>query len=503
MPKLINFPSEWIAFIVFFLFITSFIGLAEILRNKLEWSPELTRKLVHVLVGILVSFAPFILESGIWAIVLAVIFTVINALALKSSALEGMHATERISYGTVYFPIAFGLLVWIYWDSNPAIFLTGMMILTFADTAATIVGERVPDEKKYRLWADLKSIQGSSAFFITAFVIVLFAYPYFLMLSGGTPPTLTALLLIAILTSFFAMLTEAVSRQGSDNLTLTLAAAFSLDLITSAIQAGVLSSFLLWMLGSGFAFYLAYRLRSLTISGGIGAFILGCFLFGIDAWSAVSPLIVFFVLSSILSKLADRSKRDTQMAAKGSNRDIVQVYANAGIGLILVLAWYLTGFQHELLFLTFLSSIAAATADTWETEFGAFSPWEPRHILSWQSVPKGYSGGITVIGTLGGVAGAAIIGYTGMLLAPEYVGWLELALVTIAGLLGSIVDSILGATLQGKFRCRVCGKHTEKHIHCDQETEHIGGIYRLDNDWVNMSCTASAPVILLVLWLFI
>ncbi len=503
MPKILTFSSEWLAFLVFFLFISFFIGLSELLRKALNWGPEVTRKLVHVMVGVLVCFAPFILEHSYWALILAVVFTLVNYLALKSKSFEGMHATERISYGTIYFPIAFGLLVWIYWDRNPAIFLTAMLILAFADTIATLVGERVPDERKFRLWEDLKSVQGSTAFFITAFIITIFFYPYFWHFISDSIPSLSIILLLGVLTALMATLTEAVSRQGSDNLTLTMAAAFTMDITLRALDQGTLPYLLFWMLGFALAFWISYKLRALNPSGAIGAFILGTFLYGLGAWAAVLPLILFFVLSSILSKFADRKQADAQMAAKGSNRDIIQVYANAGIGLILILIWYLTGHQYDVIFFAFLASIAAANADTWETEFGSFSPWLPRHILSWESVPKGFSGGITALGTFGGILGAGLIAVSGMLVFPQLQSWLTVVLIAVAGFLGSIVDSILGATLQGKYLCQVCGKQTEKRIHCRQDTSHLGGWTKLDNDWVNVSCTVSAALIFVLLYILI
>lgn len=51
-------------------------------------------------------------------------------------------------------------------------------------------------------------------------------------------------------------------------------------------------------------------------------------------------------------------------------------------------------------FVILLGALAAATADTWATEIGAFSPRNPRHILSFQEVTKGSSGGVTLLGTL-------------------------------------------------------------------------------------------------------
>ncbi len=71
-------------------------------------------------------------------------------------------------------------------------------------------------------------------------------------------------------------------------------------------------------------------------------------------------------------------------------------------------------------------------------------------------------------------------------------------LVTAAGFRGSVVDSLLGGTIQAVFKCDACGKDTEKLVHCGLPTRHAGGIIWLDNDLVNLACTASGALILIL-----
>jgi phytol kinase len=128
VPILFDFPNEWIAFLVFFIIIMIFIALAEVARKILKLSPELSRKFVHVMVGILVSLAPFFLRTSLPVIVLGIIFTILNGVALQKDSLKGMHTTERISFGTVYFPIAFTVLVLLFWERNLVIFIVAMLV---------------------------------------------------------------------------------------------------------------------------------------------------------------------------------------------------------------------------------------------------------------------------------------------------------------------------------------------------------------------------------------
>jgi uncharacterized protein (TIGR00297 family) len=89
-------------------------------------------------------------------------------------------------------------------------------------------------------------------------------------------------------------------------------------------------------------------------------------------------------------------------------------------------------------------ALAAATADTWATEIGSWSPHPPRLITTWKPVPAGTDGGVTLLGTAGGMGGALFLGgCTALLFSPALA-------VVWAGLVGLLVDSLLGATVQGK-----------------------------------------------------
>ena len=128
------------------------------------------------------------------------------------------------------------------------------------------------------------------------------------------------------------------------------------------------------------------------------------------------------------------------MAAEGgaARRTAVQVFANGGVAAAAALlgTWPM-----------FAGAVAAATADTWATEIGAFSRAPPRLITSGAPVPRGANGGITWLGTGGGVLGAAMMGGLTWVLGPHD---LRLAAVVAgAGVSGMLIDSLLGATLQG------------------------------------------------------
>jgi len=274
------------------------------------------------------------------------------------------------------------------------------------------------------------------------------------------------------------------------------------------------SAFPWWQVPSGLALailiaYLAYRARMLNRSGAFAAVILGMVVFGFGglAWSVL--LMIFFLSSSGLSHLfKDRKNKLDEKFSKGSQRDAGQVLANGGLAGLIVIAYRVIGLALPdsglpgLCWLAYIASLAAANADTWATELGVLSPAPPVLITTLKPVERGTSGGISVVGTLAGAGGAGLItlvaalpGMTPAVTLP--IPALAFFLAGTAGLLGSLVDSFLGATFQAVFFCPTCLKDTEHHPRhiCGTVTIRRRGLAWLNNDWVNAVCTISAAVI--------
>lgn len=105
--------------------------------------------------------------------------------------------------------------------------------------------------------------------------------------------------------------------------------------------------------------------------------------------------------------------------------------------------------------LTKSSNYAAVAADTFSSELGILAKSQPVLITApWRNVPRGTNGGITDTGVCAGVIGGAIIGTTAFLTMPFCNNWAPIqqgrfaAMMTIAGLCGTLLDSFLGAILQ-------------------------------------------------------
>jgi uncharacterized protein (TIGR00297 family) len=246
---------------------------------------------------------------------------------------------------------------------------------------------------------------------------------------------------------------------------------------------------------------LAYRRRSLSRSGVVGAMITGATTIGIGGWSWGLTLFFFFVSSSLLSHFREREKEQTaaDKFSKGSRRDIGQVAANGGVATLLALGYGLASPPEwrQLLQAGYIGSLATANADTWATELGVLSPQPPRLITTGRHVAPGTSGGITPLGTAAAALGAGALGLLSWLLQRDREKHLSLPLLAlVSGLAGSLCDSLLGATAQATYSCPACNKETERRVHsCGAPTTFVRGLPWLDNDGVNFLATLSGALI--------
>lgn len=236
----------------------------------------------------------------------------------------------------------------------------------------------------------------------------------------------------------------------------------------------------------------ARRTRSLTIGGAIAATFTGTVAVA-AGWNWGLLLILYFVSSTALSHLrrTEKARRIDAIVEKGGERDAVQVLANgalfAGAAIMMLVRpharWIALG----------AGALAASAADTWATEIGTLSPGLPRSILTGRPVPTGTSGAISLAGSIAMVAGALFVGVLLLLL-----GWtLEIATnVTIAGVFGAMVDTLLGAKLQARRWCAACARETERTVHdCGTTTVHARGLGWLDNDLVNFLSAAAGGLL--------
>ena len=238
---------------------------------------------------------------------------------------------------------------------------------------------------------------------------------------------------------------------------------------------------------------MGYGLKWLTAGGGMAAALVGTAVMWGGGLEAGVPLAFLFVSGSILS--AATARRSASHSPATTARDHRQVLANgtwaAVGGAALAVQYPIAGWS------MLAASLTAAQADTWSTEFGSFSRQLPRSIVGGRQVVPGTSGGVTWVGSAGGVAGATIMGVTVWVVGPSP----AIAIVaTVAGILAMLFDSLLGATVQAIYTCTGCGAETETQTHpCDSPLQLTRGRGWITNDTVNFLATGAAAALGIVI----
>ncbi|GAA3401056.1 DUF92 domain-containing protein [Paenibacillus hodogayensis] len=256
----------------------------------------------------------------------------------------------------------------------------------------------------------------------------------------------------------------------------------------------------------------AYARKSLSGSGFAAAVALGTVMYGVGSAVWFGTLIAFFVSSTLLSKWKRRRKEKAESGyEKTGRRDAGQVAANGAVALVLCLGHSL--WPDPLWWYAFLGVMAAVNADTWATEIGGLSQSPPRSITTGRRVPAGTSGAVSGLGLAASLAGGLFIGVTAWLLLLLVPGqdepsgisdpgmrlllWAGIGL--IGGTVGSLTDSLLGATVQQMYRCPACQRDIEARSHCGLPAVRVRGYAGWNNDAVNVAGSLAGAVVAAIL----
>lgn len=196
--------------------------------------------------------------------------------------------------------------------------------------------------------------------------------------------------------------------------------------------------------------FIIYRLRILDLGGSLAAVALGIVigLFAGIEW--LSLLVVFLVLGFTSTRYGYSRKERLGVAEKRKGRrGIDNVLANGLVPALIAVLWFMNSQNSmgDMLKAGYIAAVATVTGDTLSSELGMLSGGRPYLITTLEKVPVGTHGGVSLMGELGGFAGALLIGVASFLL-----GLADLRLSILAALIGGAagfhVDSLLGAVLE-------------------------------------------------------
>lgn len=267
------------------------LGVLIVLANCIKSSHEVSRKMVHVGMGLVCLSFPWVFRDT-WPVLLLGAIAVGSLLGvrlvpgLRKSVGACLHEVKRESFGELYFALSVALLFWLS-GGDKILFCVPLLILTAADAAGALIGIGY-GKTAYATTDGRKSAEGSTTFFLIAFLCALI--PLLLFTETGRAETL----LISLTMAFMVTLVEAISTRGLDNLLIPLG---SLYLLTWYLDMNLEE--LLWrltVLNVLLIVVLFLRKRSsLNGSSLLGSVLLGYGAQILGGWPFLAPLLLLFL----------------------------------------------------------------------------------------------------------------------------------------------------------------------------------------------------------------
>lgn len=251
---------------------------------------------------------------------------------------------------------------------------------------------------------------------------------------------------------------------------------------------------------------LAYKLHFVDVSGLISAFVVGFTTWYTGGVAAFSILLFFFMSSGIATKYKYKAKAKVNLAQEGKGkRSWKNVFGSGLVPMLFSIGIYIarpTGglttdpFWSFAMFGGFLGAVATTSADTLASEVGVFSKSKPRLITNLRrKVPRGTIGAVSLLGESMAIFAGVFIGAMTVAFAIFAPGWVPIydtnqliaifPLAVLTAFIGCNLDSLIGAVVQNRFVCEICGAVTDKEFHCDYETKYVGGFKNFTNMHVN------------------
>ncbi len=218
-------PKNLIALLASFTYVFAAIGIAEGLRAWRGYSVDFTRKFIHIAVGMWSVGTVLLFESRTWAVIPPLAFVLINAISYWRGTFKAMETGEKWKLGTVYFPLSFAALIWLFW-SRPELLVASLMPMTWGDALAAIVGRRW-GKHRFEVHGGTRSLEGSATMLLVSWLTTLVP----LKLLAPEPLSWITVIVAALATALNATAVEAFSPWGVDNLTVPAISAVILMLL--------------------------------------------------------------------------------------------------------------------------------------------------------------------------------------------------------------------------------------------------------------------------------
>ena len=266
---------------------------------------ETSRKIIHITMGCVALSFPYIFMYKLSVICLGVLaLTALLFLRKNKSLREGVGnallGVSRKSFGEIYFVISIVIVFVLH--KSVFEYLIPISVLTFADSAAALIGTSYGRTNLAHEQEDAKSSEGSIIFFIVAFICTL--VPLQLMTEIGR----AEVLVISFLIGFLAAMIELVSRNGNDNLLLPLLT-YSFLRYNSEQSLDLLFTNFGIMLFFSVAIFIVYKITNISKLSIVYSLLVAYVIMVQGGMIWIIPPLMLFLTFGILPMMKDEEKQ--------------------------------------------------------------------------------------------------------------------------------------------------------------------------------------------------
>ena len=204
--------------------------------------------------------------------------------------------------------------------------------------------------------------------------------------------------------------------------------------------------------------FITYVRKSITPRGIITG---GIITFGLAYYGGIPMFLMiflFYIVDKIFSIITDDQSDD--------QRNEIQILSNTLIPYVCVLLY--AYYKNDILIVLASAGFAECLADTLSSTIGKHAKY---HICL-RNLKRDEN-----------EFGALIISFTYYELINA--NFFHFVLITVLGVVGAFIDSVLGAFVQNKYQCSKCKNIVEEKRHCNRKTKKISGFLFIDNSTVN------------------
>ncbi len=484
-----------LGYLVSFLYMGLVIFVGELVQKKTGSDPEMTRKVEHVATSASWVIGYLLVGPTYHLIIINFLaFAVLTVITFSNFMQSVVRTDADKSYGLFYFGLSTFLTIVIsYFLGETFIVYSGIAYycLAVADGLAPITA-KLFGKANIKVY-EPKSLVG----FLTVFVMsVAVAFVFNGIFSLG----LETLFIFSL--GSVAAHAELYGRKGIDNLLVNFLVFVYIvlnhhGLVTDEFQIAAL----LVMIFTPFA----ASTKSLTFYGGASSIIYLALSAFFGDPSLVVMIFGLFFIEAIVSKVTTKifnqrseqvnkllltnSKVTTKIFNQRSgaikekhSRGMVQILANGLAPLVCTVLYHFT--KNQVFLFGAIVSLAEEFSDSVASDVGRLSGKPPRDILTLKRIDAGISGGVSFLGLVSALLAsfmAVAIGYAFGVMDL----WHYLILSALA-FGGTIIDSLLGSSIQVLYKCPVCNMFTENKTHCDSDAVKVKGLTLIDNSTVNL-----------------